>query len=87
MHMQSELPSYSLYDFNSPYLDAGTGIIYFTDSSLSCTFTSTSSFSGICSLKGIPSEIDLDDVSKIAGDKWRSLLTYLGVPLAKCKAL
>ena len=38
-------------------------------------------------MQGKPSEIDLDDVSKNAGDKWRSLLTHLGVPLAKCKAL
>ena len=34
-----------------------------------------------------PSERDLDDVSKNAGDKWRSLLTQLGVPMAKCKAV
>ena len=34
-----------------------------------------------------PSEIELDGVSKIAGDKWRSLLTHLGVPMAKYKAL
>ena len=38
-------------------------------------------------LAGKPSEIDLDRVSKIARDKWRSLLTRLGVPLAKCKSL
>ena len=38
-------------------------------------------------LEGKPSEIDLDKVSKNVGDKWRSLLTHLGVPLAKCKTL
>ena len=38
-------------------------------------------------MKGTPSEIDLDDISKNAGDKWRSLLTHLGVPLTKCKSL
>ena len=38
-------------------------------------------------LEGKPTEIDLDKVSKNAGDKWRSLLTHLGVPLAKCKEL
>ena len=38
-------------------------------------------------LEGKPTEIDLDDVSRNAGDKWRSLLTHLGVPLAKYKAL
>ena len=32
-----------------------------------------------------PSEKKLDGVSKIAGDKWRSLLTHLGVPNVKCK--
>jgi hypothetical protein len=34
-----------------------------------------------------PSEIDLDNVSKNVGGNWRSLLTHLGVPSAKCKAL
>ena len=38
-------------------------------------------------LEGKPSEIDLDKVSKNAGDEWRSLLTHLGVPLVKCKTL
>ena len=38
-------------------------------------------------MEGKPTEIDLDTVSKNAGDKWRSFLTHLGVPLAKCKAL
>ena len=33
-----------------------------------------------------PSEIHLDDISKNVGDKWRSLLTHLGVPLARSKA-
>ena len=34
-----------------------------------------------------PSEIDLDNVSKNVGGNWRSLLTHLGIPSAKCKAL
>ena len=38
-------------------------------------------------LEGKPTEIELDKVCKNAGDNWRSLLTNLGVPLAKYKAL
>ena len=38
-------------------------------------------------LEGKPTEIDLDLVCKNVGDKWRSLLTHLGVPLVKYKAL
>ena len=34
-----------------------------------------------------PSEIDLDNISKNVGGNWRSLLTHLGVPSDKCKAL
>ena len=36
-------------------------------------------------LEDKPSDIDLDRISKDVGDKWRSLLTHLGVPLAKSK--
>ena len=38
-------------------------------------------------LEGKPTDIDLDGVSRNAGDKWRSLLTHLGVPLGKYRAL
>ena len=38
-------------------------------------------------LNGKPSEVDLEIVSKRAGAKWRSLLTHLGVPSSKYKAL
>ena len=34
-----------------------------------------------------PSEIDLDEISKEVGEKWRSLLTHLGIPLTKIKSL
>ena len=38
-------------------------------------------------LKGKPSEIDLDEISKEVGKGWRSLLTHLGLNAAKIGAL
>ena len=38
-------------------------------------------------LKEKPSEIDLDEISKNVGGGWRSLLTLLGLTMAKIRAL
>ena len=38
-------------------------------------------------LKEKPSEIDLDEIYKGVGVGWRSLLTHLGLPLAKIRSL
>ena len=60
---------------------------YFADSSSSKNLLRDHLLRSFAALEGTPSEIDLDRVSKKAGDKWRSLLTHLGVPSAKCNAL
>ena len=42
---------------------------------------------GSTSLEDRPTEIELDDVCKLVGADWRSLLTHIGVPAAKIKSL